>query len=323
MTVSAAISIDRPGLQTLLVDSGRVGYQHLGITQGGPLDQHSFNWANWLCANQENMNALEVFGSDFTFNVIKPCTIAITGAAQTVRINGQHIATWQSYRLEAGDRVEFSPLSSGLRSYVAIQSGFKVDPVFASCTTVTRDRLGGLDGQGKPIAAGDKLFAHRQFEQVIQVAPAIAKRPILDRLTLRIVKGYQYQHFTSAFKNLVCLQQYLPSPESNRMAVKLLGQPLRCESSSMYSEGISKGAVQVPPDGLPIVMLNDRQTVGGYPKLGSVLSIDCDALAQASSNTAIGFRFIDFQHAHNLICLQTIRQQRLRASIQSSGVTSK
>ncbi|WJG11049.1 biotin-dependent carboxyltransferase family protein [Aliiglaciecola sp. LCG003] len=303
------------GILALLVDGGRVGFASIGITQGGPVDFHACQWANWLCGNLGIKASIELLGSGASFEVNQACYIAVTGGANKVEINGHSFPAWRSFTLQGGDKLTISEATGGAISYLAIYTGFHIDTVFGSCTTVPRDALGGIDGKGSSLRVNDILpfTAHRG---TCKFAPDDA-HPITNKVaSIRVVQGYQVKEFAHRWLQQFYSQEYTVSNQTSRMAARFTGKSILAPSKSMYSEGITRGAVQIPPDGIPIVMLNDRQTIGGYHKIGSVLSIDCDRLAQLSAGQKVIFKAISVEDAHNLLLLYAAKQQRLRVSIQ-------
>jgi allophanate hydrolase subunit 2 len=201
----------------------------------------------------------------------------------------------------------------GLRAYLAVAGGFNITPQFGSSATVMREGIGGLYQNGAKLQTGDKLPL---TAGIVQPGRCIAKalQPDFDfsnGLSLRLVEGYQQQLFSMVERQRFYLNSYTVTPKADRMGVKLSGPAISCSSTSLLSEGICYGAVQIPPDGQPIVLLNDRQTLGGYPKIGSVLSLDCWQLAQAPAGTVLQFVQTDPQQAHNALLLAQARYQRL------------
>ncbi len=303
------------GLPILLVDKPRLGYEAIGITQGGAADQHSFIWANVLCGNPCLLPGLEVVGQQLTIEILSDCILAVTGAARQVNINQKNQNAWQSFQLTKGDKLSLSTIE-GLRSYIAISGGIGAEPIFGSATAVVRDGLGGVDGDGHPITQGQVLKCQNLGNRVTPKQAPEKAIPVRQKtLTLRVVEGYQAAKFSRAQRIQFSTSTYRLSAQSNRMAAQFEGRAIATPNSQMYSEGICRGALQVPPSGRPIVMLDDRQTVGGYPKLGSVISIDCDRLSQAAPNTEVCFEWIDFHKGTNLLHLYRELQRRLMASI--------
>lgn len=312
-----------PGVLSLIQDPGRFGQSHLGLTNGGPLDAGSANWANALLANSASASLIECSIGGLQLQAHCASQFCVTGAKLSLTVNGKALPLWQSHRVQNGDIIELGMVSNGLRAYLAVAGGFTVKAHFGSSATVMREGIGGLNQNGGKLQAGDKLPLQAWAEAETParcLAPAL--QPDFDfsnGLKLRLVEGYQQQLFTEVERQRFYLNNYKVTPQADRMGVKLSGPAISCNSQSLLSEGICYGAVQIPPDGQPIVLLNDRQTLGGYPKIGSVLSLDCWQLAQAPAGTLLQFVKIDPQQAHNALLLQQARFQRLLATIPNPG----
>ncbi|MCC5851831.1 MAG: biotin-dependent carboxyltransferase [Alkalimonas sp.] len=302
--------IEQPGLLCTLQDQGRFGQSRLGLTTAGPADGHAFRWANALLGNAPGSCALEITLGGLQLSAEQDSVIAVCGAAVPLCINGKPKALWQGHAVRAGDRIELGMATSGVRAYLAVAGGFSVPQQFGSSATVLREGIGGLDG-GK-LQAGQLLPLTKPAAKAMTSQPlfALPERFWPDYqipLTLRLIEGYQCEDFSVAERQRFYQQQYRISPKSDRMGCRLQGPPLHCQRSRMLSEGICYGAVQVPPDGQPIVLLSDRQTLGGYPKLGSVLSLDCWQLAQRPAGFELQFAAISIELAHNALHLQEQR----------------
>tara|TARA_R110002126_G_scaffold98045_29_gene228176 strand:- start:1920 stop:2936 length:1017 start_codon:yes stop_codon:yes gene_type:complete len=308
-----------PGVLSLIQDQGRFGQGALGLTNGGPLDAGSANWANALAGNNPGASLIECSIGGLQLKAHCATNLCVTGASLSLTINGKEKALWQSHPVLAGDIIELGMATRGLRTYVAVTGGFQIAPHFGSSATVMREGIGGLNQNGAKLQPGDKL-------PVLASAPlppqqlANKLQPDFDfsnGLNLRLVEGYQQPLFSSVARQRFYLNHYTVTPKADRMGVKLSGPAIQCSSQSLLSEGICYGAVQIPPDGQPIVLLNDRQTLGGYPKIGSVLSLDCWKLAQAPAGTVLSFEKIDAQQAHNALLLARARDARLLAGINA------
>ncbi|WP_445426110.1 5-oxoprolinase subunit C family protein [Alishewanella sp. HL-SH06] len=317
MTSMTVLRIISPGVLSLLQDQGRFGMGALGLTQGGPLDLHSFRWANALVANPINSTLIEHSVGGLTLQAVANCVIAVTGAELALSLNGKAVQCWQALALKAGDEIELGMCSRGLRAYIAVAGGIAAPAQFGSSATVMREGIGGLQQNGQKLTAGAELALATKANSHINtnkapVAAAIRQRtlPGTTPLQLRLIEGYQAALFSATARAQFYLHTYQVSPQFDRMGYKLNGPAIRCSTSQLLSEGISYGAVQIPPDGQPIVLLNDRQTLGGYPKIGNVLSLDCWALAQASSGTQLNFSPITAADAHNATHLAAARLQR-------------
>ncbi|MEN3158135.1 biotin-dependent carboxyltransferase family protein [Alkalimonas sp. NCh-2] len=301
--------IEQAGLLCTLQDQGRFGQSRLGLTTAGPADGHAFRWANALLGNTPGSCALEITLGGLQLSAEQDTAIAVCGAAMPLSINGKPKALWQGHAIKAGDRIELGMATSGVRAYLAVAGGFRVPQQFGSSATVLREGIGGLDG-GK-LQAGQLLPltepAATMTSQPLFALPERFWPDYQSPLTLRLIEGYQCEDFSVAERQRFYQHPYQISPKSDRMGCRLQGPPLLCQRSSLLSEGICYGAVQVPPDGQPIVLLCDRQTLGGYPKLGSVLSLDCWQLAQRSAGFELQFAAISIEQAHNLLHLQEQR----------------
>lgn len=310
-TNGASLSVISPGTLSLLQDAGRFGMAALGLTQGGPLDTHSFIWANALVGNPYHSTVIEHSIGGLILRANSTCTVAITGAELPVQCNGQPVACWQPIQLRAGDELVLGYMTRGLRAYLAVAGGFAITPQFGSTSTVMREGIGGLHQDGSKLAAGDLLPLGQGTTAATVTTPAAAIRQLTlppavndnNPLVLRLLLGYQVSQFSPTEQARFFLNPYQVSPQCDRMGYKLSGSAIQCQSRALLSEGISLGAVQIPPDGQPIVLLNDRQTLGGYPKIGTVLSLDCWKLAQCAPGSKVHFKPINSYQSHNALAL--------------------
>lgn len=321
---SACLKIISPGTLSLLQDAGRFGMTALGLTQGGPLDGHSFAWANALVGNPLHSTVIEHSIGGLIVQATADCTVAVTGAVLPLLLNGKAVACWQAISLKAGDELELGYMTQGLRAYLAVSGGLAVALQFGSSATVMREGVGGLHQDGSKLAAGDQIPLAGQAtlpalttpsSQVQQFSlPPLVSVAALTRaeqkqasastvLSLRLLEGYQYHLFSAVERARFYLNSYQVSTHCDRMGYKLSGSAISCNSRALLSEGISLGAVQIPPDGQPIVLLNDRQTLGGYPKIGTVLSLDCWRLAQTPPGSLVQFSPLDSYQVHNALAL--------------------
>lgn len=302
----AGFKIIKPGIFSLLQDSGRFGMHSIGLTTGGPMDTQSFNWANRLCENLTDCAAIEVTIGGLVLEADINTSIALTGADIPVTINKQPASLWQTLHINAGDRIELGFAQTGSRGYLAVAGGFQAMPSFGSRSTVPREGLGGLHQNGKPLQSGDQL----QCLDVTTLPPSQclpeSQRPILtdnNSAHLRMVLGYQQDAFNSLQQQLFFSSEYKVTESSDRMGYRLNGPAIVPAVDGILSEGICLGAIQVPADGQPIVLLADRQTIGGYPKIGSVLSLDLGKLTQLTPGGTVSFEAISIEQAHNLLLL--------------------
>lgn len=274
-----------------LQDQGRFGVRHLGVTQGGALDWVSASWANWLLDNPASAALVEITLGGFAVVAEADCQLALAGADLDARIDGQVVKPWHSFVLRQGQRLQFSQPLQGARAYLAAPGGFAAPVVLGSCATVVREELGGPDGSGRALAKGDELRFSGQSARTRQVAEVL--RPdFAGDAQLDLVMGAQLGEFSGQSLFDAFNSQWELDSRADRMGIRLLGPTLKYQGRPMISEGIPLGAVQVPPDGQPIVLLNDRQTIGGYPRLGALTPLALARLAQCLPGEKVGFRAV-------------------------------
>ncbi|MGB0467324.1 MAG: biotin-dependent carboxyltransferase family protein [Pontibacterium sp.] len=295
---SEGFKVRQPGLMTLIQDAGRFGQHGIGLTCGGPLDADAFSWANRLCDNRENTTALEVSFGGLVLEAQVQTRLAVTGAALPLRINGQEKSLWRSHVVKAGDLIELGYATEGCRAYLAVAGGFQIQQSFGSAATVTRESVGGLNG-GK-LLPNDFLPCLPASASGCLVLTEKHQPSYGQRAHIRVIPGYQKQAFTDLQLARFFSSEYQTTDRSDRMGYRLNGPEIKPSLDGILSEGICHGAIQVPADGQPIVLLNDRQTIGGYPKLGSAISLDTAKLSQLTPGAVLTFEAITIDDAHNL-----------------------
>lgn len=303
--------VTQPGLLSLLQDRGRFGAHNLGLTTGGPLDRHAFDWANRLLGNDANATCIEISFGGLSVEAKLETSFAITGASAPCQLNGETIEQWRTHDINPGDRLEIGFTTSGTRCYLGVSGGFEIAPSFGSSSTVVREKIGGLGG-GK-LQAHDELPCRSQkIDRHLRLAEA--DRPdYTDGAELRVVPGYQQAAFDHVHQWRFFSSEYRLTERCDRMGFRLEGEVIHSGIVGMLSEGICHGAIQIPADGQPIVLMNDRQTIGGYPKIGSVIPQDTARLAQLSPGASVRFREIGIEQAHNLHWLDKSRFERTQS----------
>jgi biotin-dependent carboxylase-like uncharacterized protein len=289
----------------LLQDAGRFGVRHLGVTQGGAADWCSMSWANWLLGNELDAVVVEITLGGFAVVAEEDCLLALAGADLGAQIDGQPQAPWCSFRLAKGRTLRFTQPLLGARAYLATPGGFTAPKVLGSSATVVREQLGGLDGMGLALAKGTVLCSSGEALTVREVP--LALRPDLRMDTpLDLVLGAQIGQFSGQSLFDVFNSPWTIDSRADRMGIRLLGATLQYQGAAMISEGIPLGAVQVPPDGQPIVLLNDRQTIGGYPRLGALTPLALARLAQCLPGAKVRLRPVvqDVAHREHVEYLQ-------------------
>ncbi len=271
-----------------LQDAGRFGCRHIGVTQGGALDWVSMSWANALLGNPLDATVVEVALGGLSLRAKQDAWLAIAGADLAVTLDGQAIAPWQAFQVRPGQLLEFHRPVTGDRAYLAAPGGFDSAVSLGSRSTVTRDGLGGLDGKGSALAAGDSLNFHGQLATPVRITTQ-APPDICSEVLLQVVLGAQIAGFSGQSLFDFFNHPWQVDVRADRMGMRMLGPELRYLGKGLISEGIPLGAIQVPPDGQPIILLNDRQTIGGYPRLGALTPVSIARLAQAQPGDRLRF----------------------------------
>lgn len=274
-----------------LQDAGRFGVRHLGVTQGGALDWVAMNWANWLLGNPLGAPVVEVALGGFTVVAEQDCILALAGADLDARVDDQLLAPWRSFALAKGQRLTLKQPKQGVRAYLAAPGGFEGEAVLGSCATVVREALGGTDGRGAALGKG-QLLAFAGTQPALREVPEVLRPHYWQKPVLDLVMGAQIGDFSGMSLFEAFNRDWTLDSRGDRMGIRLLGPQLVYQGAPMISEGIALGAVQVPPDGQPIVLLNDRQTIGGYPRLGALTPLALAQLAQCMPGAAVRFRAV-------------------------------
>ncbi|WP_207286127.1 biotin-dependent carboxyltransferase family protein [Pseudomonas sp. FW300-N2A2] len=292
------LSIEASTPLCLLQDAGRFGVRHLGVTQGGGLDWRSMSWANWLLGNALDAPVIEVTLGGFSVVAEEDCLLALAGADLGAQLDGQALAPWRSFKLRKGQRLQFTQPLLGARAYLAAPGGFDAPKVLGSSATVVREELGGLDGMGRALAKGASLSYSAEAPLLMRELPREQVPDFKSDLPLDVVLGAQIGEFSGQSLFDAFNSAWTLDSRADRMGMRLLGTALQYQGKPMISEGIPLGAVQVPPDGQPIVLLNDRQTIGGYPRLGALTPLALARLAQCLPGATVRLRPVVQDVAH-------------------------
>jgi biotin-dependent carboxylase-like uncharacterized protein len=277
------IEVLEPGLLTTVQDLGRPGLAHLGVPPSGAADRVSLSAANRLVGNHDGDAALEATLVGPTLRFLTGALLAITGGTVAARLGGRPVGTGIVLRASAGEILEVGAVHTGVRTYVAVAGGVAVEPVLGSRS---HDLLTGLGPP--PLAHGQILAlgapAGRPGARALSYAlPAVT--------ALRIVPGPRDDWFTDEARRALVGEAYTATSASNRVGVRLHGPPLeRAIDEELLSEGLVTGALQVPPSGQPILLLQDHPTTGGYPVIAVVVAEDIPVAGQLRPGTAVRFR---------------------------------
>ena len=278
----------KPGLLTSVQDLGRFGHQASGVPVAGPMDAFSHRLANQLVGNDSQAAALEITLIGPELMIEAHTTMAITGAHFDVTCDDRPVAMGASFSVRAGSRLKFGRIHQGARAYLAVAGGVQTPAVLGSRATHLVSHMGGLSGRALvagdrvPIAAGVAPRPHRKS--------AGLTLPSKGRALLRVLPGPQDHWFAPDALKTMTSVSFRISPRSNRMGYRLEGPPLpRVKDGELISEPLGIGAIQVPAAGEPILLMADRQTAGGYPKIGYVISADLPLAGQLAPGDFIEF----------------------------------
>ena len=290
------LTIVKPGLLTTVQDLGRHGHQDTGVPVAGPMDAFSHRLANQLVGNDPAAATLEItlIGPEIVAGA--DTTIAIAGAHFEVTCDDRSVAIGETIGVRKGARIKFGRILEGARAYLAVAGGVQTPPVLGSRATHLVSRMGGLDGRA--IAAGDRVPITAGLPPRPHRKAAGLTLPTKGRALLRVLPGPQDDWFTADAKKTMAGVSFRISPRSNRMGYRLQGPPLaRVRDGELISEPVGIGAIQVPAAGEPILLMADRQTAGGYPKIGHVISADLPLAGQLAPGDFIEFVWCSQQEA--------------------------
>ncbi|WP_434452341.1 biotin-dependent carboxyltransferase family protein [Lentzea sp. E54] len=283
--MSRNVTIIRTGPQALVQDLGRPGNAHLGVPPSGAVDAHSLKLANRLVGNHETAAGLELLLGGLTIRANASCTIAVTGPAVTIHVNGRLADSHHPVHLKTNDVLQIGTPQTGLRNYLSLSGGIDVAEELGSRST---DLLSGIGPD--PLRDNDVLNLGTPNPAI--GADVVPPHQALQTLVIPIRLGPRDDWFDDAEAQLR-QGSWTVSDRSNRVGARLNGTRLNRRDGEIPSEGMITGAVQVPPDGQPVVFLNDHPTTGGYPVIGVVDRDHLRFLGQARPGTQVTFRPID------------------------------
>ena len=291
----------RPGINTTFQDKGRFGMQHLGVAPSGCMDHKLFLIANALVSNDEKEGVLEFAYQGPLLKLTKGKTkFAITGNVLFQIINSKNETINgecnRSYDLDEGDQIDILATRQSAYGYLSVEGGFDVAPFCNSVSTLVRANIGPNEGKKINIKNKIPLKTNRKEKNNYTAKVSLEKKNVI-----RVLKGPQFDYFSESSKKEFFSKEYKITNLTDRMGMRLEGKVLKnIVSTNIRSEGITKGAIQVPADGQPIVLLTDHPTIGGYPKIANVISADYDLLVQKIPGTNISFKCIELQEAEQL-----------------------
>lgn len=292
------LRVVEPGLSTTVQDAGRFGYQRFGVSVSGAVDIESLSLANRLAGNPADSAALEMTMSGGAYEVLADrLAVALCGADMPLSLDGKPAAPNRTHVLRRGARIEVGMARSGLRAYLAVGGGIDVPPVLGSRATHLRSGLGGIEGRA--LQGGD-LLPGEPPASVSLLRLKQDRRPYFGGV-VRVVAGPQADAFEPGALRMLTAGRYRLSSQIDRMAARLDGPvlPFR-DGFNIVSDGIVAGSIQVPGHGHPLVLLADRQTTGGYPKIATAITPDIALIGQRRPHERIRFRTVSADEAEDV-----------------------
>ena len=307
------LRIIKAGLLDSIQDLGRVGYGDLGFCSCGAMDTHSLEILNILLGNDRGEAAIEIciMGGEYEF--MQDGFFAISGAFCNASLSGKSINTCRVYKANAGEILKVELLHGGMYCYLGICGGFALESIYDSKSSDLRLGIGGFEG--RKLQNGDILSFAKQKQDLGNLKARFVKNWLQNSHSnvFRVILGPQDDSFTKKGMQSFLNTEYTITSRSNRMGLRLQGEAIEHVSSGdIASDGIAFGAVQVPGDGQPIILMADRQLSGGYAKIANVISEDLPRLAQSRYNSKIKFEVIDISEAQELLAKRDERTRRLQ-----------
>ncbi|MFW5725960.1 MAG: biotin-dependent carboxyltransferase family protein [Bacteroidota bacterium] len=296
------IQILRPGMLTTVQDLGRTGYQQYGMPVSGPMDEWSFRLANLLVGNPPGAACLEITIAGPSILLQAEGWIAICGADIQPRLNGETLENHRAYRVKTGDTLSTGFAAMGCRSYIAFSGGIDVPMVMGSRATYLTGKTGGYEGRA--LKEGDVIPLGEEEKKPFSgtLPPEVKNIPFAPG-PVRLLPGPETDSLDlEALKNLLN-STFTISPNSNRMGYRLEGAAVKPkpEKSNIVSAPVTMGTIQAPAGGQPLILMADRQTTGGYPRIALVATIDLPRVGQLKPGDTITFEEIGLEIAQRLL----------------------
>jgi antagonist of KipI len=301
------LTVLRPGMLTTVQDLGRWGHQDCGVPVAGPMDHYSHRAANRLAGNPDHAAALEItlLGPELQADDDVQCAVA--GASFVLTVDGRPVEMHTAFVVRAGQKLRFGGRSEGARATLAVRGGISVSPVLGSRATSIVSRMGPFDGRA--LAPGDRLPVGSEYAAVHAGLPRPLRLP-QGGARVRVIPGPHAVMFSSSALENLLRGRYIVTPDSNRMGFRLEGPALaHARGADILSEATPMGSLQVPASGQPILLMADRQTTGGYPKIATVITADLPLAGQLAPG-----EWIEFVACTRGAAIDAARQQDRRLS---------
>ena len=306
----------RPGINTTFQDLGRNNLYHIGIPFSGAMDNRNFILANAIAGNKENTAIIEFAyqgpllkfrGEKINFNITGNVSFNLIKRKEQIEGN-----CYENYTLEDGDKLDILSTNKSVYGYLSISGDFDVQFQWGSCSTNTKAKVGANDG---------KKIEKDQIIKILETRSYNSKRKlefINSKIeNIRVIKGTNFDYFSEEGKKFFFEKEFEVTKLTDRMGMRLEGPKIEnIVDTNIKSEGIIKGVIQVPADGNPIIMLSDHGTIGGYPKIGVVISSDYDKLVQLAPGSKIKFKEVELSDAETLFKLYEMETQNLVSKIK-------
>ena len=309
--------IKRAGINTTFQDQGRSNLYHIGIPFSGAMDNRNFQISNKLVGNETNSPVIEFayqgpllkyFGDDIKCAIAGDVKFIIRKNDNDNDIEGN---CYQSFTLENGDEIDIITTNKSVYGYLAISGEFNLEYQWSSCSINTKANIGS--NNGKRIEDTQKIYISKINKNLNDKKLNYINTKIEK---IRVIKGTNFNYFSDEGKNIFFDKEFVVSKLSDRMGMRLDGPKIEnIVDTNIKSEGIIKGVIQVPADGNPIIMLSDHGTIGGYPKIGVVISSDYDKLVQLTPGSKIKFQEVELSSAETLFKLYDLETQNLISQI--------
>ena len=307
--------IIRAGINTTFQDKGRSNLYHIGIPFSGAMDNRNYQLANRLVGNKLDLPVIEFayqgpllkYNGD-TINLAITGDVIFTLKKKDNEIQGN---CYENYKIEDGDEIDILSTNKSVYGYLAISGEFDLKLQWGSCSVNTKANIGS--NEGKKLKNNQDIYISKiNFNQEKKQTNYLNSKVE----NIRVIKGTNFDYFSNEGKKIFFEKEFIVSKLSDRMGMRLEGPKIEnIVNTNIKSEGLLKGVVQVPADGNPIIMLSDHGTVGGYPKIGVVASVDYDRLVQISPGSKIKFKEIELSDAETLFKLYEMETQNLISQI--------
>lgn len=323
------VEVLHAGMFTTVQDLGRSYYQQFGVPVGGAMDKNALRLINMLVGNEENEAGLEMTILGPKLLIKKTTLLAIGGVDMEPLLNGERIPLWRPILAEEGSMLCFGKVKNGCRAYVTFAGGIHIEGTLGSKSTYIRAAIGGIEGRmlkkGDCFQIGTYSEMANRFIQDLQKDERIKTKWVISNSVLpkykkhpklRVIVDFEYDQFKEESRKVFFTKEYKVSNYADRMGYRVEGEVLnRIEEKEILSSPVTFGTIQVPNGGQPIILMADRQTTGGYPRMGNIISVDLPLLAQLKPGDYVSFEKITLEEAEQLYIEQEINMNLLKKSI--------